>query len=234
MTVYKDAAVTRCTGRTKAGTRCTKPADVGSTRCPLHPYKLRGRPSKLTVELTAEIVWLILEGNYVETAAQAVGVSKSTLYAWQRRGDEALALAEEAVESNEDLLGDKLYNHVPPDEWPYVDFLHALKSAEAYAETELVRKVQWPATAPWQAFATILERRHPARWKKREAVEHEGTVTARGELVIPDTAEKRTAVIGILANALRGNPELEAAAGAKATKPSRKTTTKTPRKRGQK
>lgn len=218
---FKDAAVTRCTARTSAGSRCMHPADVGSTRCKQHSYKLRGRPSKLTVELTAEVVWLVLEGNYIETAAQAVGIDKSTLYYWQRRGDEARAKAEEQVASGEDLLGDKLYDHVDPAEWPYLDFFHALKSAEAFAETELVRRIQWPSTSAWQAFATILERRHPGRWKRREALEHEGTITARGELVVPDD-DKRSQVISILAEALRGAPDLEAELAEKTTQKNRR------------
>lgn len=231
---FKDAAVTRCTGRTKEGTRCTKPADVGSTRCKLHPYKLRGRPSKLTVELTAELVWLILEGNYIETAAQAIGVDKSTLYRWLRRAEEALAMAEEQVSNGDELLGDKVYNHTDPDDWPYIDFRHALKSAEAFAETELVRSVRWPSTAPWQAFATLLERRHPSRWKRREAVEHEGEVTTRAVDVVPDTEQKRASIVGILATALRDNPHFAAPASSSSTKPARKAAKKTARKSGPK
>lgn len=230
---FDSAAITRCTGRTKGGTRCTHKADPGSTRCTQHPYKLRGRPSKLTVELTAELAWLVLEGNYIETAAQAVGVDKTTLYRWLRRGEEAIAVAEESVEDGDELLGDRIYNATNPDDWPYIDFRHALKTAEAFAETELVRKVQWPSTAPWQAFATILERRHPARWKRRDAVEVEGAITARAEVIVPDGDEKRGQVIGILAAALAGAPDLDAAL-ALAKKPTRKTTQKTTRKRGSK
>lgn len=230
---FKDVAVTRCTGRTKAGTRCTNPADVGSTRCRQHPYRLRGRPSKLTVELTAEVVWLVLEGNYIETAAQAVGIDKGTLYRWLRRGEEAIAVAEESVDDGDKLLGDKVYDHVPPEEWGYIDFRHALKTAEAFAETELLRKAQWPATSAWTAFLTILERRHPARWKRREALEHEGAIAGRVEVIVPEPGDKRDKVVAILAEALKGAPDLEAARHAK-PKAARKTSGKTTRKRGQK
>jgi hypothetical protein len=214
MTKFEEVAVTRCTARTKAGDRCSRPADPGATRCKQHPYRMPGRPSKLTVALTAELVWLILEGNYVETAAQAVGVDKTTLYRWLRRGEDALARAEEEVEDGDALLGDGIYNHTDPSDWPYIDFRHALKSAEAFAETELLRKVQWPSTSAWQAFATILERRHPARWKRREAVEHEGAVGVRAEVIVPDTEERRAKVIGILGEALKSSPDLKAAIAA--------------------
>lgn len=216
----EDVAVMRCTGRTKAGERCSNKAETGSTRCRQHRYALRGRPSKLTAELTAEICWLVLEGNYLDVAAQAVGVDRTTLRRWLRRGEEALAAAEEAVDDGDKLLGDRIYNFVDPGEWSYLDFHHALKSAEAFAETELLRKAQWPTTSAWQAFMTILERRHPQRWKRREAVEHEGGVAVRGELVVP-AEDKVDKVVAILAEAMRSTPEGRAAAEAAG-----KTTTK--------
>lgn len=190
----------RCTGRTAAGGRCRHPAEDGSTRCAQHGYKMPGRPSKLTPALTQQIVFLILEGNYLETAAQAVGVDVATLHRWNRRAGEAIARAEEAVEDGELLLGDGIYEHTDPAEWPYIDFRHALKSAEAYAETELLRRASSGGNG-WQAPMTVLERRHPLRWKRREGRDLEaadgGAIPVR--VVAPDTDGKRREVAGIIA-----------------------------------
>lgn len=185
----------RCTAKTLQGRRCAKLALDGETRCTHHLFAVPGRPSKLTNELTMTIVYAVLEGNYLETAAQAAGVSPSTLYRWLRRADDAVAKAEEMLEGEDGE--DAIYNHADPADWPYLDFRHALKSAEAFAETELLRLVREPGqTGPWQAFMTILERRHPTRWGRRDAhrVEHAGEVRRTVELIVP-VDEDRAAVI---------------------------------------
>lgn len=219
----------RCTGRTAAGGRCRRRAEEGATRCSQHGYKMPGRPSRLTPELTEAIVYLVLEGNYLETAAQANGVAPSTLHYWRRRGQDAWARAEEAVEDRNELLGDGIYDRTDPAEWVYLDFLDALKTAEAYAETELLRRASAGGFG-WQAPMTVLERRHPARWKRREARELEGAdggaIPVR--VVTPDTDGKRRELVGIIAE-LGVLEDLEPAAA-----PATESTTKTGRKTGQK
>ena len=42
-----------------------------------------GRPTKLTSELQSRIVQAIQAGNYIETAAAYVGISKNTLFLWR-------------------------------------------------------------------------------------------------------------------------------------------------------
>lgn len=195
-----DHASRRCTGRTANGARCRRRAEEGSTRCSQHGYRMPGRPSKLTPELTEAIVYLILEGNYLETAAQAVGVDVATLHRWQRRAGEAIARAEEAVEDGNELLGEGIYEHTDPAEWPYLDFRHALKSAEAFAETDLLRRAASGAFG-WQAPMTVLERRHPMRWRRRERLDvggdDGGAVPVK--VVTPDTEAKRTELLELVA-----------------------------------
>ena len=41
-------------------------------------------------ELTTRIVDLVRAGNYIETAAKAAGIHKSTYYAWMERGEAGL------------------------------------------------------------------------------------------------------------------------------------------------
>jgi hypothetical protein len=223
----------RCTGRTAAGKRCSRDAEEGSTRCAQHGYKPMGRPSKLTAELREQIIYLILEGNYIETACQAVGVSPVTYHRWIARANNAEAKATELLTDAElERNPDAVYDKSDPADWLYLDFRHAIKTAEAFAETEQVRKWVRAAEygAAWQAFAALLERRHPSRWRRRMGVDADvsSSGTIRTELVVPATEEKRVEVASILGQALGIKP----AAPAKTT--ARKASTRTPRKRGSK
>lgn len=103
-----------------------------------------GRPTKLTPELQKRIVKLVRDGNYFETAAQAAGIAKSTLYDWMARGD----------------AGDN----------PFAEFSDALKKAEAEAEVDAVAMVRAGLRdAPqWQSAMTFLERRWASKWARRD------------------------------------------------------------------
>ena len=46
----------------------------------------RGRPSKLTAELTKNICKWLNHGMFIEDAARMVGIHKSTLYRWIEQG----------------------------------------------------------------------------------------------------------------------------------------------------
>lgn len=192
----------RCTGKTATGQPCRNRPVPGTTRCRLHSYKIPGRPTKLNLELQGRIIDLILEGNYIETAAQVVGVHQRQLYRWLERADNVTAQAMEHAEGDLDEID--VYEHVDPAEWLYLDFRHALKSAQAWAESELLRSVKANAFMGWQAFMTILERRHPDRWGRRKVLDHRysGALEAKGrvELVIPDP-ETAAAAARILADA---------------------------------
>lgn len=110
-----------------------------------------GRPTELTPETQTIIVEAMRRGNYRRTAALLAGVTERTLYAWQARG-----------EANEPL---------------YAEFLHALKEAEAEAESMLLEEIRTAqASIPgeggrgadlWTAKAWIMERRWPKRWATR-------------------------------------------------------------------
>lgn len=198
----------RCGARTAAGTRCRKWAQEGSDRCAHHGWSgVPGRPSKLTPDVADRIIAAVLEGNYLATAAQAVGVGESTLYRWLQRGADVEA---RALERAEDLDAVDLHELTDPAEWAYLDFREALKSAEAYAERELLGIVR-QGRQGWQAHMTILERRHPDRWGRRQALDHSirGELDRRTtvELVIPDDDERTAEVARILAEAGALGPE---------------------------
>jgi hypothetical protein len=196
----KDTRPPRCTGTTARGTRCTKNAQPGSTRCAHHGFDIKaiGRPTSLTPELADAIVGLVLEGNYLKTAAEANGVSERLLHRWQERAGDIEAAALEHVDP--DLEDVDLYEHVDPALWIYLDFRQSLKAAAAYAETELLRMVRFGGYGPWQAYMTILERRRPQHWRRRDSheVEVSGEVRTKPQTLNPE-GEARRRVAGILA-----------------------------------
>lgn len=129
------------------------------------------RPSKLTPALQKKIVGLIREGNFAARAAAACGISESTFYNWCRDGRDALAKYQEG--------GAKLTQ----DEQRKMAFLVSIKEAEALAEAQALEVIQKAAhTGTWQAAAWYLERKHGARWLKKEQI----------EATIHDGAEKKT------------------------------------------
>lgn len=189
-----------CTGKRADGRPCRQAPMPGTTRCWHHSFRVPGRPRKLTPDLSERIIDAVLEGNYLETAAQVAGVNKTTLYRWLRRGDDLEAIALEHIDDDDVELAD-VYELTDPDDWVYLDFRHALKSAEAYAETELLRQAR--AGAPgWQAPMTVLERRHPRKWGRRDAtkvtVEGELERTNRVEIVVPTDEERASTVAALL------------------------------------
>jgi transposase len=103
---------------------------------------MAGRATKLTTEVRDKILHAIRQGNYACVAAQYAGIGESTFYLWLQRGARG--------------------------ERPYVEFLEAVKGAEAEAEVKLVELVRLSAVDNWQAAMTTLERRYPERWRRRD------------------------------------------------------------------
>jgi transposase len=103
-----------------------------------------GRRTKLTPELQSKIAGAIAAGNYHEVACALAGVSTSTFYAWLEKGRAGKS--------------------------PYVEFLEAVKKAEAAAEVKRIQIITKAADTDWKAAAWYLERRYPERWGKRNLV----------------------------------------------------------------
>jgi transposase len=134
-----------------------------------------GRPTKCSPELTARVCSYVRQGNYVEIAAAAAGVNKSTLYDWLKRG-----AREAALRGRED-------GEVPPQrqskkrarelaqraerrerEEPYLGFSDAVEKAMAEAEVTLsLRLAKAGGDGQWRADAFRLERLFPTRWGRR-------------------------------------------------------------------
>lgn len=97
------------------------------------------RPTALTPELSKVICDAIERGAGYKQAADAACVSERTLYSWLAKGRKL--------------------------EEPYVEFLHALKSAETRASLKMLGVIHGAAEAGvWQAAAWWLERRYPEEW----------------------------------------------------------------------
>lgn len=121
--------------------------------------KKAGRPLQLTAEVQDEICECLREGNYLEVAAVLGGASKSSVYSWLKEGHKARRLREKGKELTALQRRCEL-------------FLDAIKRAEADAERDALRVVTAASMSHWQAMAWRLERRHPDRWGRRQAIEH--------------------------------------------------------------
>lgn len=115
------------------------------------------RPTKLTPEVTEQIVECIERGNYLQTACEAAGIDFSTYRDWMRWGARGTE--------------------------PYAAFAEAVTRARAEAEVRLLDTVrsgdgQGIGFGPAKAAAFILERTRPKRFaqrinvKVREELEH--------------------------------------------------------------
>src|SRR3954454_5645656 len=135
----------------------------------------------LTRELTTRIVELVRAGNYVETAAKAAGIHKSTYYSWMRRGEEAAE-----AENRGDPVADA--------DAAFADFYRQVSQAEGQAEADAVAAVR-EADRGWQAHMTYLERRFATRWRQQSGIRYAKEPEGRGEtleqLVSKLDAERR-------------------------------------------
>jgi hypothetical protein len=105
-----------------------------------------GRPSVLTPEITETIANALKSGAYIETAVIFAGIHKATFFRWMQRG---------ARERS----------------GPLHSFCDAIKKAMAFAELRLLALVRAAAESgvdsSWTAAAWMLERRWPAKYRRR-------------------------------------------------------------------
>lgn len=118
-----------------------------------------GAPPKISPAVTEAICSYLREGNYIEPSAILAGVCKSTVYNWMKVGNEARRLVEQ---------GHKLTDY----QKQCIRFLDSVRKAEAEAEADSLRRLDEMSKTTWQIIAWRLERRHPERWGRRQAIEH--------------------------------------------------------------
>lgn len=100
-----------------------------------------GRP-KLDPATTQRVVDLIRAGNFLEVAATAAGIHRSTLYRWMRHGRDQ-------------------------QRGRYRKFLSQVEKAQAEAESRDVALIAKAASEDWRAAAWRLERKSPRRYAAR-------------------------------------------------------------------
>lgn len=152
-----------------------------------------GRDSSLSITRLKAIIGAIQLGNFVETACEYAGISRSTFYDWKRRGAVELDRVHSLPRTNlerimeqfegedpndvDDNTGrpkDKstveyMWTHRPrqfdPVEWPYAIFNHLTDRARAQAEVRHISNImKAAANGQWQASGWWLERTMPHKY----------------------------------------------------------------------
>lgn len=141
-----------------------------------------GRPTKLTEETQKQIIGLLQEGNYIETACRACGITKESFYTWLEKGQGV-----ETVTPDGTVV---IY-----DNPTYRIFREKALQAIALSEVALVHNAR-KGLDGWQASMTILERRFPQRWARRERTE----VTGPGGGPVRVEIDVRAKIMAILNN----------------------------------
>ena len=113
----------------------------------------RGRPDKLTHEVQEALVKALRLGNFRGPAARFAGISSRTLYEWLK-------------------IGEKQH------QGKFRVLLSAVRKAEADAEVAMVARLMEHAKKDTRAVQFYLERKHAARWGKRDRVTLQGDAEA--------------------------------------------------------
>lgn len=104
------------------------------------PKAKPGRKTRLTLDRQEKIINAIRAGAYIETAAAAAGINKTSLYAWLKKGERYPGTIFSA-------------------------FADAVNAALAQAEMRDVLAISKAAgEGDWRAAAWRLERKFPGRW----------------------------------------------------------------------
>jgi transposase len=121
---------------------------------------------KLTPQRVKTILANIAAGGYIEQSCVAAGITARSYNRWLERG------------------------RAEPDS-VFGELLELAQRAEAIAEARLVRFVQIAAEDPrnWAAAMTMLERRHPERWGRKDRVHSTVDATHKLEIVFAKVKE---------------------------------------------
>lgn len=118
---------------------------------PFEPMPIGGEVRE--VPLPQRIVDLVAAGNYLESAAGAVGVGNATVQRWLAIGAE---------------WDDVELEEVPPDRRIYREFRDAIANAREEARARFVRRIEKAGEKDWKALAWLLERTDPGRFSRIE------------------------------------------------------------------
>lgn len=142
-----------------------------------------GQPTKLNPEVVRMLCDNITLGMPYRQSCAAAGIGYSTYRNWMIRGEDEI----ERVSANPKAT-------VRKNEQKYVDFVEAIKEAEAKGmRNNLAMITKASKEGAWQASAWILERRYPAEFGRKDAIDmnnkHSGGITVQVEEVDGDREE---------------------------------------------
>ena len=122
-----------------------------------------GRAFKLTEAMIAEAVKIAPLCMYLETLADALGVHRKTVWWWCQRGKD-----EERIMAKGGKTEPRKTGAI------YFRFWQAFKKAQANTQMQAVGAVKLAVAAgQWQAAMTLLERRWPEQWGRKDRAEAE-------------------------------------------------------------
>lgn len=152
-----------------AGTKRKPPkrkAPKGKVPLILQPRKVKLESGEVKEVTVAEMIVLAVRaGMFRAEAARAAGIARTSIFNWEQRGEDAIALAQEHVDPDQQVTE----QDVPEADRPYVAFAYQLEEAEAECEMWHVRNVKAHALKDFRASTWFLARRWPERWGTREA-----------------------------------------------------------------
>lgn len=112
----------------------------------------RGRPHELTPAIVADAQRLASEVEYIESIAPLLGIGKTCLYEWLKRGTREQRRRDRGLGSKD-------------SETLFIEFADAIKKGRAESEKRSLDTIRAAADGgQWQAAAWRLERAAPQRW----------------------------------------------------------------------
>lgn len=156
----------------------------------------RGRPTKLTAELTDQLAQILRAGNYLDTAADHAGIDRSTIYRWLKAAEDDDAPAE--LRAFRDALA-----HARADAEArmvatiFRDAIGGVVVKRTTRRFKDVTEVEETITPPNGRVALeYLARSRPQSWSRRDKTELTGADGA------PIQVQQKSVVIGVLADRL--------------------------------
>jgi transposase-like protein len=141
-----------------------------------------GQPTDATEPMTVadKIVEHLERGSYMEQAAAAAGINKTTLYDWLRGGAHAISKHSQG-------------SRLRAEERRLMDFSHAVEVAQAIAEVNGLARIDALANGPDAAVALRaeqwrMERRFSKRWGQKGSLEVTGADGGALTIDLADTA----------------------------------------------
>ncbi len=146
-------------------------------------YTLTKKPHgnlKLNDGMITALSVYVAKGNYASHACYLCGIDESTLFLWNKQGEQDLELGLETV---------------------YTRLFKALKKARAQAQAEMVEVARNSAKQKRDGYlaVTVLERTDPENWGRRDRIQGGGnTYNINIEKALVDASGKLEAALGQL------------------------------------